>query len=199
MRKREGFMAKDTAHRIQEQAIALFKENGYANTTIEDICRATGVTKRTFYYYFTSKDQLIKDFFQNPNDLPSKTKRLLVTSDNSWGKFWAVLEQGINWRIKSGPAMMSEFLIASIRNGHDAYSAPYWLELENIFIGILQKGVELGHFQIAGDPALVLDNVKNIASGVSVHWCVAQGRFDMRDTIKKSLISLLGVRKDLLV
>jgi AcrR family transcriptional regulator len=191
-------MAKGTAFRILERALELFKSNGYASTTINDICQAVGVTKRTFYYYFSSKDQLIKDFFENPTELSTQTMRLLATSDNSWKKLWAVLEPGVNWRIKAGTVLMSQFIITNIQNSYDVFLAPYWLELENIYTGIIQNGMQSGHFQIFGDPALVYDNIKSIIIGVCLRWCSTQDDFDATNTIKKSIISLLGVRKDLL-
>jgi AcrR family transcriptional regulator len=43
----------DCAHR-------LFFANGYDNTTINDIIREAGVSKGTFYHYFTSKESLLE-------------------------------------------------------------------------------------------------------------------------------------------
>ena len=52
-------MAKNTKEKIRQQAISLFKENGYENVTVLQICKAAGITKRTFYYHFSSKDEII--------------------------------------------------------------------------------------------------------------------------------------------
>ncbi|GAB4072820.1 TetR/AcrR family transcriptional regulator [Barrientosiimonas marina] len=46
---------------ITQQAIILFGEKGFSETSIQDIVDELGVTKGTFYYYFTSKKQLLKD------------------------------------------------------------------------------------------------------------------------------------------
>lgn len=37
----------------------LFLEQGYANTTVDQIALAAGMSKRTFFRYFTSKDDLV--------------------------------------------------------------------------------------------------------------------------------------------
>ena len=52
-------MANNTKEKIRQQAISLFKENGYENVTVLQICKAAGITKRTFYYHFSSKDEII--------------------------------------------------------------------------------------------------------------------------------------------
>ena len=49
----------ETKERIRECAIKLFKENGYDNVTVVQICEAAGITKRTFYYHYESKEQLV--------------------------------------------------------------------------------------------------------------------------------------------
>lgn len=47
---------------ILESAISLFNENGYDNTSIEQIARKAGVGKGTVYSYFTTKKSIIKGF-----------------------------------------------------------------------------------------------------------------------------------------
>lgn len=47
--------------RILEAGIKLIDENGFKSTSINDIVEAIGVTKGTFYYYFASKEELLKD------------------------------------------------------------------------------------------------------------------------------------------
>ena len=39
----------------------LFAERGYSATTVRDIAEAAGVTERTFFRYFTGKEELIID------------------------------------------------------------------------------------------------------------------------------------------
>ncbi|WP_181347147.1 TetR/AcrR family transcriptional regulator [Thalassobacillus sp. CUG 92003] len=46
-------------HKIVETSIQLFEQKGFKETSIQDIAHALGVTKGTFYYYFTSKEQVL--------------------------------------------------------------------------------------------------------------------------------------------
>jgi TetR/AcrR family transcriptional regulator, cholesterol catabolism regulator len=48
-----------TAQRIFEAALALFSQQGYAATTVEQIVRTAGVAKGTFFTHFASKDALL--------------------------------------------------------------------------------------------------------------------------------------------
>ncbi|WP_164670506.1 TetR/AcrR family transcriptional regulator [Virgibacillus doumboii] len=46
---------------ITAQSIKLFERKGFSETSIKDIVNALEVTKGTFYYYFSSKEQLLMD------------------------------------------------------------------------------------------------------------------------------------------
>lgn len=46
---------------ITKQSVELFGKNGFNETSIQDIVDGLGVTKGTFYYYFSSKQQLLAD------------------------------------------------------------------------------------------------------------------------------------------
>lgn len=41
-----------TKELIRDTAIELFKKYGYEKVTIQQICKACQITKRTFYYHF---------------------------------------------------------------------------------------------------------------------------------------------------
>lgn len=44
-------------------SIKLFKEQGYADTTVSSICKAAGVAKGTFYVHYESKESIIKQSY----------------------------------------------------------------------------------------------------------------------------------------
>jgi AcrR family transcriptional regulator len=44
---------------IQDAAIDLFAEKGFDETTVDDIAQAAGVSRRSFFRYFTSKSDLL--------------------------------------------------------------------------------------------------------------------------------------------
>lgn len=48
-----------TARRIFEAAVGLFRSQGYAATTVDQIVREAGVAKGTFFTHFASKDALL--------------------------------------------------------------------------------------------------------------------------------------------
>src|ERR1700757_1103631 len=49
----------ETKRSLVQAAMALWRTNGYANTTVADICRAAGVSKALFYFYFPRKEDVL--------------------------------------------------------------------------------------------------------------------------------------------
>jgi len=50
-------------------AYALFYRGGFARTGVDDIAEAAGVTKRTLYYHFASKDALVAAVLEAQDEL----------------------------------------------------------------------------------------------------------------------------------
>ncbi len=49
----------ETLERIGEAGIKLFVGKGYEATTLDDIAAAAGISRRTFFHYFKSKDDIL--------------------------------------------------------------------------------------------------------------------------------------------
>ncbi|MHB8466639.1 MAG: TetR/AcrR family transcriptional regulator [Acidimicrobiales bacterium] len=56
-----GERGAQTRHAIVEGALALFAEQGFHATTVDDIADAVGVSRATLYQYFESKEQLFTE------------------------------------------------------------------------------------------------------------------------------------------
>lgn len=44
---------------VEDNAMQLFRERGYDLTTIDDICEASVISRRTFFRYYSSKDDVL--------------------------------------------------------------------------------------------------------------------------------------------
>lgn len=49
----------DTRNRLSEAALALFEEKGFEATTVAEIAERAGLTKRTFFRYFSDKREVL--------------------------------------------------------------------------------------------------------------------------------------------
>lgn len=72
MNKRD---AAETKARILSTAEKLFSEVGFDKARVDDIAKEAGVNKALIYYYFESKDEILKTLFSS---LVEDAKRMLV-------------------------------------------------------------------------------------------------------------------------
>src|SRR4051812_19808461 len=49
----------DAQGRLQQAAVTLFRERGYADVTVAEIADRAGLTKRTFFNHFTDKREVL--------------------------------------------------------------------------------------------------------------------------------------------
>ena len=56
--------ASDTRLRILDAAKSLVLERGYAGTSVDDIQKAAGISRGTFFYHFPSKDDLARSLME---------------------------------------------------------------------------------------------------------------------------------------
>ncbi len=68
--------------KITEISIQLFEKQGFSETSVQDICDSLGVTKGSFYYYFTSKEELLMDIHTRYIDDMVRRQELIMVDSN---------------------------------------------------------------------------------------------------------------------
>src|SRR5690349_16786834 len=78
-RVRRAAARDERRQQLIEAAKEVFAQNGYHAATVDDITRAAGVAKGTFYLYFAEKREIyyevIRAFFQLIKDVGSSIKQ----------------------------------------------------------------------------------------------------------------------------
>jgi AcrR family transcriptional regulator len=191
-------VGKNTIYKIEKIAIKMFKERGYENTTIRDICEASGITKSTFFYHFKNKEQLLNHLYENITELSPKVLRLLAVSENSWEKIWTLIEPSIDWTEDVGVIIISQIVITDLQNRLDTLGVPGNSELTKLYIEIVRNGQAKGHFMNSSSPCSLVSAIKHVMCGDMINWCLAGGDYPYRETIREDIITLLQVDKKLL-
>lgn len=59
---------RETLQRISDAALELFLNKGFDATTLDEIAEAAGISRRTFFYYFASKDDILTAYLGRRTD-----------------------------------------------------------------------------------------------------------------------------------
>ncbi|MBL1074950.1 TetR family transcriptional regulator [Nocardia sp. 2] len=95
-------MSSATARRLTvvDQALRLFAEKGYEATTVEEIAEAAGISRRTFFRQFRSKEDVV--FADHESQLAQAREFLDAAQGDPWAAVIeavvAVFERFTQWR-----------------------------------------------------------------------------------------------------
>ncbi|WP_077617644.1 TetR/AcrR family transcriptional regulator [Bacillus sinesaloumensis] len=137
-------------NKITEQSILLFQKKGFSETSIQDIVDALGVTKGTFYYYFSSKEELLKDIqLGYINELLEEQEEIIAKKDiNCKTKLFEILYLLLRNIDKNGAS--AKVFFREMINLSDQYLAQIIPKRDQFRINIqevLQEGKNRGEFR----------------------------------------------------
>ena len=147
-----GRIAKDPEIRrkeIIEAAEALFSEKGFSQVSVSDITNKVGLSHGAFFYYFKSKDDLLKAVitYRVEQSLAEIEKLLAEVGPNPLRKIQLLLE--LSTRGMSEDDKFIEYMHAE---GNASIHAEYVRQSEAkvvpLIAGIVGEGVEKGIFDV---------------------------------------------------
>jgi AcrR family transcriptional regulator len=185
-----------TQRSLVRAAVALWRTNGYASTTVADICRAAGVSKSLFFFYFPRKedvlsemgvistqtaDRVAHELLQRPSyELPEVIAAVLTN-----------LEQQIR---RNPPELIIEIILEGYRQEHRILSsgelrddAPY------MFTELFQRAQEDGTLPASVDVWHLAGLAQSIVTEGARHWAAgAYGDKSMADVVGGDIALLLA-------
>jgi AcrR family transcriptional regulator len=146
--------------RLGRVSVELFAEHGYAQTSVQQIVDAAGVTKGALYHYFTSKDDLLFDIYDRLLSMqrehldaivargldPEQTIRL-VCEDVIVTSIEGLADGAVFFRSQH---MLSEKRQREVKKRRREYN--------DAFEAILERGRQAGVFRTDIPPAILIAN-----------------------------------------
>lgn len=179
-------MRPDTKQKIMDTSICLFKEHGIENVTISQICSATGVTKKTLYYYYPSKESIVMQYYnifisENPMDLTIK----LATMNGYKEKLQYLYFSTIKATSSLGVGMAKSY-IRMILDSRTQSSLPCFSLYKNdandqmgaLYIELIKHGQENGEIRNDTPPEVLHWAFLSSLTGALMNWCAKNGEDD---------------------
>ncbi len=89
---------RDRRFALINTATQLFAKQGYHPTSVQDIVEALGVGKGVFYWYFPSKDELLKEILRaSLFDLRTTQEKAIGDSDNPLERLERGIRASVGW------------------------------------------------------------------------------------------------------
>ncbi|TFE00673.1 TetR/AcrR family transcriptional regulator [Jeotgalibacillus salarius] len=163
--------------KITEHSIRLFEKKGFSETSIQDIVEANGVTKGTFYYYFSSKEELLMDIqLRYINELLEQQEKIMRDdAKNCKTKLYDMVHMLIG-NIKTQGASAKVFF-REMRNLNEERLAEIIPKRDQFRLTIeelIKEGIEKGEFRSDLNASIATFGVLGMANW-SYQWYNPEG------------------------
>ncbi|WMJ86841.1 TetR/AcrR family transcriptional regulator [Anaerocolumna sp. MB42-C2] len=184
-------MIENIKHTILDKAIKLFKENGFDNVTINEICECCNITKRTFYYHYDSKKTLLLDYFSLVDeDIETTLKD--IDNETKWlDKCWKVKQIHVNGIANLNPDILKNLIKIDMEQQNNMFSFrlndydPNLKRLRQMVLEYTRKAQETGEIDADTSAEDLSYCFASAFLGLAVNWSSTGGNFDLVEASKK--------------
>ena len=113
---------------VAETAISLFKRGGYNNVTVNDICKACGISRSVFYSSFNGKRSILEYMVEKPQHNDDMSFMKFAHADNDFERIWQLFDRFITIAYDFGPELTSTLFIMQFESPEGIRTAIHALD-----------------------------------------------------------------------
>ncbi|MBO6054994.1 MAG: TetR/AcrR family transcriptional regulator [Oscillospiraceae bacterium] len=172
--------ANDTRNRIITAAWELFYENGYDDTTVDDIVARSGTSKGSFYHYFSGKDALLSSL---SSLFDEKYKELSETIDPEMNSFEKLifLNQELFFMIENTVSM--ELLATLLSTQLTTSSERHLMDQSRYYFKFLRRicteGQRRGELRSDIPVTEIVRSYAFLERALMYDWCICGGSYSL--------------------
>lgn len=189
---------RNTKERIKQIALSLFREKGFENVTINEICKASGVNKHTFYYYFKSKDDLLDDYHEISYDIDTSSFVEILNAENFIEQLWFSYKPFFERINDSGTEIARQLFIKNLNRDVGTFrlddKRDSMLALQQ---DIIKKAQAAGEMRNLSDPKMLLSLMHQLLMSTSFAWVMSGGGFSFEEASRGEMEVLFDVKAEL--
>lgn len=161
---------EETRRKIMDVAFKLFVEQGFDNTTIDQITEQADVGKGTFYNYFPSKEAVFFDFMEDlGNQRGEKLWAGILEMQDTRQRLARTFKSTTSW-FEEYPELMRIYIIDRVNAGLKNPRNYKHNNLERYLFEILKMGQEIGDIRDDVEPMQLVNYMDGIFLMQIIRW-----------------------------
>ena len=180
---------------IKKQALSLFRERGYQQVTIVDICDACQITKPTFYKYAGSKEELVLDLYDATICDILANPYIFISADTHYEQLLVIFHHLIEETKKFGSDLFSQMLISNLAENH--HSCDMRNSMTELCTLIIRKAQKKGEIKNESSAAILYRTLAYSFMGFETNWCIDNGQLNWAEEFFEGMNALLCVEETL--
>ncbi|MDR1241231.1 MAG: TetR/AcrR family transcriptional regulator [Deltaproteobacteria bacterium] len=182
-----SLQALETKNKLDSIALTLFTKHGFDKVTVDEITHYAGVSKGTFYNYFSAKDEVLLEQFNKIDNHYEQVLRRLKNGESAGGRMLAFVDAMCEYCNDIwGLSLMKVVYANQISLGK---RSEMLLKKDRLFYKILADIIEQGRRD--GEFTTELSAEEQVylfarnARSILYEWCLHDGSLDLKETGRK--------------
>lgn len=178
----------DTKGRIVAAAWRLFYEQGYENTTVEEIIEASGTSKGSFYHYFAGKDALLSSLSYLFDAKYEELSRSIDKEMNSFDKLMLLNVELFNMIECSVPLdLLTQLYSSQLITRGDKHLMDHNRIYYKLLRQIAAEGVARGQLSPNYSVNELVRTYALLERAFICDWCLCEGSYSLRQYSEQML------------
>ena len=174
---------KKNAKQIIDAAVKLFREHGYENVSVNDICKEAGIARSTFYLTFASKkeiiDKILSDVRLDRDDFFGD----FIAAENDFERMWILCCRYLAVTINFGPELAGALFRLELLGELDIMDTVH--TVDEWFVQLTKNCQRAGVIMSNEPPEMLAPLGVDIAYYTTYEWCKRKGSFNLRQVVRR--------------
>lgn len=176
-------MSESTKKHITGQAVRLFREKGYENVSVNDICKAAGIARSTFYLTFSGKKDIIEKMLSDVHLSRDEFFSDFIAAKNDFERMWILCCRYLYVAESNGPEVTGALFRLDLMNEINILDAVH--SVDEWFVQMTENAQNSGVI-LSTEPAGTLAPLGiDIAYYTTYEWCRRKGVFNLRRVVRR--------------
>lgn len=180
--------------KIVAAAIELFKQEGYSNVSVNQICKAAKIGRSSFYAIFSSKDDIILHLYSDDFTKSEQLMDQFVSAENDLERIWLLYDYFLSLAISVGPVVSSSLMIIELNRNAGIYDS--MMKVRKWSIPLCENCQKQGIIRNTAKAEDLLPMVSSSLNNLVFEWCRCKGKLPLRKRSRLTIEVLFDVDPD---
>ena len=176
---------------ITDAAVRCFREHGYDEVSVNDICQEAGVARSSFYRVFSNKKDTIRYLLEHTDANQIVSIEELLAAPNDFDRMWLIGDRYISICKTLGPELNATFMSMAVRGEFDLLALGH--SVDAWFIRLTRSCQKTGIIRSREPAELIGPLMVDMVYHEIYAWSAAGGKYPLRARARRVTEALVDL------
>ena len=190
-------MKDNKKNEIREIALNLFRNHTYDSVSVNSIAKEAGISKNTFYYYFSSKEELIMEVFKPELLFDDAVMIKLSSLTKVEDQIRVIYQSAIQYFVRLGKPIVKVVIQANLNYDFAKNEMPKPSEMPaiaQVLINIFKRAIDEKVIRTDLQPVELMKLSAIVLTGCLQIWATAPHDIDLEKFYMKNVGYMLNMK-----